>query len=351
MNKLIIIGNGFDLSHGLKTRYIDFLLWYLNNAFMELAEKCRYNDELIELICNYRIPVKEFKSIFDFRNHLKENKEIVIKYKYQFFERLLTQLDNPNWVDIESKYYSFLLILYRRLEKANIDNHSAVDRDLDALNDCFDIIKAKLNEYLSIIESNSIKQNKEIKEHFLSIIGEVPNGKPNDMHILNFNYTSTIEIYKEHFDSINYEINYIHGKLDDKKNPIIFGYGDEMDTYYEKIERLNLNGFLKNFKSFGYFKTSNYQNFSRFIDTFPFRVYVFGHSCGLSDRILLNSIVEHKNCSSIKLFYYQKNEFDDDYFEKTQELSRHFKSNSKGLMRNIIIPKSDSDPLIKYKLM
>jgi hypothetical protein len=34
---------------------------------------------------------------------------------------------------------------------------------------------------------------------------------------------------------------YIHGKLGDKSNPIIFGYGDEMDLYYEKIEHLNNN--------------------------------------------------------------------------------------------------------------
>ena len=28
MNRLVIIGNGFDLAHGLKTRYEDFINWY-----------------------------------------------------------------------------------------------------------------------------------------------------------------------------------------------------------------------------------------------------------------------------------------------------------------------------------
>ncbi len=32
MNKLLIIGNGFDLAHGLKTSYNHFLLWYLDQA-------------------------------------------------------------------------------------------------------------------------------------------------------------------------------------------------------------------------------------------------------------------------------------------------------------------------------
>ena len=28
MNRLIIIGNGFDMAHGLKTSYMDFINWY-----------------------------------------------------------------------------------------------------------------------------------------------------------------------------------------------------------------------------------------------------------------------------------------------------------------------------------
>ena len=28
MNRIILIGNGFDLAHGLKTRYEDFIDWF-----------------------------------------------------------------------------------------------------------------------------------------------------------------------------------------------------------------------------------------------------------------------------------------------------------------------------------
>ena len=28
MNRIVLIGNGFDLAHGLKTRYEDFINWY-----------------------------------------------------------------------------------------------------------------------------------------------------------------------------------------------------------------------------------------------------------------------------------------------------------------------------------
>ena len=32
MNRLVLIGNGFDLAHGLKTRYEDFINWYNTNV-------------------------------------------------------------------------------------------------------------------------------------------------------------------------------------------------------------------------------------------------------------------------------------------------------------------------------
>ncbi len=70
--------------------------------------------------------------------------------------------------------------------------------------------------------------------------------------ILNFNYTKTPNQYLSERDEI---IN-IHGELNNDKNPIIFGYGDEVDKKYAEIEDLNENEFLKHIKSFDYFKTS-----------------------------------------------------------------------------------------------
>ena len=133
-------------------------------------------------------------------------------------------------------------------------------------------------------------------------------------------------------------------------NPIVFGYGDEMDPHYEKIENLNNNEFLRNIKSFGYSRTDNYQRVLRFIEGKynPFTVKILGHSCGLSDRILLNTIFEHPNCKAIKIYYYQKSETENDYFEKTQEISRHFKASGKGDMRTKIVPFSQSVPLLPF---
>jgi hypothetical protein len=35
MNRLYLVGNGFDCAHGMPTRYSDFILWYIKSCFEE----------------------------------------------------------------------------------------------------------------------------------------------------------------------------------------------------------------------------------------------------------------------------------------------------------------------------
>jgi Bacteriophage abortive infection AbiH len=50
MNRLILIGNGFDLAHGMKTSYKDFMIWYLKSSFSEAYSKYKYEDSLVEIV-------------------------------------------------------------------------------------------------------------------------------------------------------------------------------------------------------------------------------------------------------------------------------------------------------------
>ncbi|MCK5337887.1 MAG: hypothetical protein KAJ50_03710, partial [Bacteroidales bacterium] len=265
MNKLVLIGNGFDLAHGLKTKYSDFILWYLKDVVGSLVRVKSYSDDLIHAYTQHNFDNIDLNSVADFHKFLETYKSHVnIKYNYPFIEQLIKQSGDPKWVDIESMYYHSLLKIYRVLEKANIDSHPRTDGEIKDLNDCFDAIKKKLIEYLSLVDNEDIEIKDDIKQHFKEELWTDSRDSAR-LHFLIFNYTSTIEKYLRIFDPNTFTVNYIHGKLNDDRNPIIFGYGDEMDTYYEKIERLNNNEFLKNIKSFDYFKTTNYQEFSNFI--------------------------------------------------------------------------------------
>jgi len=352
MNKLILIGNGFDLAHGLKTKYNDFILWYFNNILKSLVERDEFSDQLFEISFSQGRVINfpnRADSITQFKELLEYYKDF-LKYRFKcaLFDILFKKTIEPNWVDIESEYYSYLKNLYIQLERHDFSNFENIEKQVKSLNNDFEFIKVKLQEYLSTVESTTKSQIPDITEHFRKHFSTVPNAQSSLM-FLNFNYTSTIKIYLQELKHKQYKVNYIHGKLDDETNPIIFGYGDEIDSYYQKIENVNNNAFLKNFKSFGYLITYNYQDFSRFLDNDSFEVYILGHSCGLSDRTMLNKIVEHKNCRVIKIFYYERSSTENDYIEKIHELSRHFSPVNKGRMRDIIKPLSNSVPLVKCK--
>ena len=143
--------------------------------------------------------------------------------------------------------------------------------------------------------------------------------RPERIMLLSFNYTSTAKMY----GNFNLEFNYIHGELEHPKN-IIFGYGDELDRHYQDILDRNDNELLKNVKSVKYLETRHYHDMLEFLMSAPFQVLIMGHSCGNSDRTLLNTVFEHENCVSIKPFYHKWEGGGDNYLELVQNISRNF---------------------------
>ncbi len=348
MNKLVIIGNGFDLAHGLKTKYSDFVLWYLNKRFEE--QNTPKKNDLVDISDNYQYV--EFKSISEFIEKTKST-YFTVEYNFDFFRQIIlsTQL---NWVDIELEYYKQIKIISGKVEENSSGQLNGSQKSkLEKLNKCFDLIKFELEEYLSTIsvEKWDIDLPPEIKGIFENcLIKDHMKNDGENIYFLNFNYTNTIVNYIDIFKLRKSEVNYIHGKLNKKNNPIIFGYGDETDKNYEKIEDLNENEFTRYFKSFSYLTTSNYQDLFEYLGKEEFEVHIMGHSCGLSDRVLFNHIFEHDNFKKVQLYYYQfgEKDYENDFFQKTQELSRHFKLNSKHRMRTRIVPFNKSSPLTKF---
>ena len=108
MNKLFLIGNGFDLAHGLKTKYSEFILWYLNKAFQKAVEtNSSYDDKLLKIYFTNPIRLNPFNSVNDFKE-VKKVSGINVQFEHQFIEDIISHTLRFNWVDIELKYYSYL---------------------------------------------------------------------------------------------------------------------------------------------------------------------------------------------------------------------------------------------------
>ena len=68
-----------------------------------------------------------------------------------------------------------------------------------------------------------------------------------------------------------------------------------------------------------------------------------GHSCGLSDKTMLNTLFEHKNCISIKPYYYVNAKDEDNYLDIVQNISRNF--SDMKLMRDRVVNKTYCETL------
>ena len=385
MNRLVIIGNGFDLAHGLPTSYRDFIDDYWKNVIEEIKNQKVYKDDLYSLKLNlsgigeqrrddFNNDVVCYQTLQHFTELYKEycTKKII----NGFFMHLTDLVITENWVDVENEYYRKLKIIVKNtsLSKADKMEQTII------LNKEFEQVKNLLEKYLKekvvekyhfsisgtneinkfnnifypdILQPNKIASWKETfskddKEYINELI-KVGKDKDVKVRFLNFNYTPTLRSYfcmnsDFYFDSEFF----IHGKLGDENNKINFGFGDEMDDDYKMIENIDENEYLKHFKSFQYFQNDTYKKLLDFVESEKFEVYIMGSSCGLSDRTLLNTIFENINCRSIKVFYYQKMDGNDNFTELTQNISRHFKD--KTLMRSKIVHKSPNHIMPKIQL-
>lgn len=409
MNRLVLIGNGFDLAHGLNTSYADFIEWYWDKRVMKMSKT--YAKESTDSLCSFKYMGEGhlFSFFFDHPAVSKEKgygKEFIesildsnmFETKFSpFFKNICTSIETKGWVDIENEYYELL----KQYALDNM-NEEARMKFLKSLNNQLDYLKGLLIQYLAEITEQDPKIIKSISheiyapferedmsvhanydmfkeeqwdwenrrdkcEELMAVLEKYGYGVkecmewvkawiedkqgstkypiafllPKNIMLLNFNYTHTAQIYKKTDDS--FEEIHIHGDIDDKEH-VIFGYGDEMHSDFGKLKEREDEECLRNVKSIRYLETSNYKKILRFIESEQFQVVIMGHSCGRSDRTLLYTIFEHRNCASIKLCYYRKEDGTDDYLEKIQNISRNFVSMEN--MRDVVVPKSQCKPLV-----
>lgn len=347
MNRLIIIGNGFDLAHGIKTSYKDFVLDYLCESIKKFNNNLFYSDEFIDI---YKSLYETYNSDPNFNltpastlnyinNDLNRNSAVEFKINSTILNKSLSKIDTLNWVDLEIEYFNELIFV-KSIYKTNPNKIKTINNELETL-------KQKLVEYLVEQQSNFTNgfNKKPLIDCFTELVysHEVvtmeleKNERPNNLFFLNFNYTNTFETYYDECRNvIPSEFDYIHGDLYSGHGNPIFGFGDELDKRYLEFEDEKNNELFRHIKSFEYLKNKNYYRLIRFLESDDYQVQIYGHSCGLSDRTMLNTIFENDNCKSIKIFYHEREDGTNDYTEKTYEISRHFKD--KGIMRKKIVP-------------
>lgn len=330
VNKLIMVGNGFDLAHGLRSGFNHFIFDYIQNALKILAKDWQYSDSQVQLKNSNTDPFKITYGLVD-SNCMDRFDKIYDKYiKSKLLEKIIIEIESKKWVDIEVSFYDMLIPYLIN------NNHDGIkDRNIE-----LEQIRLSLIKYLRDEEKREIiEPNSDLLSQFAEPIfkGDVLlNTIEDDMisansyYFLNFNYTNILKKYVEKMPPNTSTLNHIHGALntdDSNGQDPIFGFGDEFDKNYSAFEDLRDDSAFEHIKSFKYLEAENYRNLMEFVESNPFQVSIFGHSCGVSDRTMLNKIFEHENCISIKTYYYQNGNWND-YTTKNYSIARCFKDKS-----------------------
>lgn len=326
-DKILVIGNGFDLAHGLKTRYKDFI------DFIKLEEP--------KMLSRYKEDNKLGEE--NIKGNIKKIKELAQSNIWiEYFNNRIDDTDcrwgngiNENWIDFENEISEFIQaleiikeynpnnklkeeVIYKKGEVGIGDllkkgkfiesklvkvNTSSLTKDrykkiiieplikfLNELIDCLEL-------YLELEENRTCTE----KIEFIQNI--------NANKLLSFNYTNTyFKIYgKEGIEYI--EDNFIHGKIrndSESDNNIVLGI-DEYLTEPIDSEGLDFIEFKK------YFQRIYKKNGCIYKDWLCSSkekkdVHIFGHSLDITDGDVLKELICNEY-TKVYVYYHNKEQY------------------------------------------
>ena len=332
MNRIIIVGNGFDLAHNLKTKYENFINWY-----WEKTLKCLQNSAAIvsdDGLCYIKLEPGRYHMYHYFKKTIFLNEIcnyiVSLKCNYNYVEkvdvspflvRISQSIETKGWVDIEADYYAMLVeckgkkdeleklnkgfvviqnllveylteieekeifkkMLIKKVREKMLSPFSAKEMSIEAKDKWFAFLENRfkgddfINRVKLYVSSNVTRKVSKVRE-FLSayreqvrylgiesVVDILPEMLyPDRIMLLNFNYTKTADLYLP--KSGRFLVNHIHGELS-KPESVIFGYGDESDDEYKKLQKINDNEYLRHIKTNRYLETPNYRDLLSFIDS------------------------------------------------------------------------------------
>lgn len=350
MNKIVLIGNGYDIAAGVNTSYKSFTLYllkkYMINAMSDTIDTPLFycprihmsNIDQAKAVINSFSMLEKLVEAFSYGTNKHTYHAMVIK---GMFKSMIDQYSMNNWVDIEHLYFKRLVEAHKYSKDHRVSGGNPDYSRIINLNDQL----AEIQKELSIFLNEEMKNfNKVAAVESMRVLHEQIspiNLKSTDTDDLirllsddvttyiSFNYTPVIStILFELRKFIKYRFIAIHGTISIADYPMIFGYGDDTTPEFEQFELDTEDHALINMKTSKYPLNGQYQNVLEVLESGEYEVYIVGHSCGISDRTLLQTIFENPNCTQIHVYHFKGLE---EFSKKAMAIQRNFKN--KGLYR------------------
>lgn len=314
---ILIIGNGFDIAHGLPTKYRDFLrvcetakiaevFWVDGKPSDSIRGLNKLQSEEIKDICS----TMGYDIWSEFVELISENNWI--EY-FQFRKAVIGE----DWIDLEQEIKNILEMVYEYMEQSKdekINKDIVYDTKIKKICEQYidqeeSITYRKLFEHLLSENKKLIRALELYMDGFINRKGveKIPYiAKKTIDRVLSFNYTNT---YAGRYD-FKTECCYLHGKANvtrkGKDCNLVLGFDDHyleeekvkpelipFEKYYQRIVNRTGNQYLDWLEKMNNDSKNN--------------IYIYGHSLGLSDGDVLRTFILHKK---VRVFIYYYDELD-----------------------------------------
>lgn len=309
-NNILVIGNGFDLYHDLKTNYTDFVKFceeLLETEKGTKGKKWAISNSFVN--CFIKV-ISENQKWIDCEREIEKIVVMFLKIMYDrnVFDIMPCNIEKNN-TSLESYEFDILRLMNRFCEKSDAQKIKMRDiyfKAYDGINKklVMEKLKGDLDDLIKLfkyyLEKKVINQPVKIFSKQIE--------KINPDYVINFNYTNTCEQY-----GVNrQDICYIHGSVQD--NNMVLGIRDidekDIDSIYFKkfFQRIQKHTDVIQWNRFG--ENQSLTEIMREATT-----YFFGHSLSKTDGDIIRGIYE--NSCKIIIFHLNGQK---DYEEKVINL-------------------------------
>ena len=353
--EILLIGNGFDLAHGLPTSYKNFLEFcerarriYTYKESASVAEYARqnlYGWKMSDEIKGRLVDAYEHRSCIkayapDGTYHLNVtttcgpldelNTHVSHNAWLEYFLNCSSYI-GENWIDFESEISRVIQTLDS--VRVMVNNGGSVmdiqDSRTDILKAIADSSRVKaqnvfrdvkaIDRFAGFLNTELERLIRALEIYIAEFVGKILISTKNadiealnPTHVLSFNYSDTYRRVYGQGKRIEYD--YIHGKADILKNMassnLVLGIDEYLgdDRKDKELEFLTFKKFYQRI----YKSTGN--RYLKWIDDIrnvglnP-TLYIFGHSLDVTDKDILKLLICNDNVQT-KIFYYRENEDD-----------------------------------------
>lgn len=332
---ILVLGNGFDLAHGLKTKYKDFLD-YTDELVVAIPGRYNYinnlgSDPKNNIKDYFGDLMKKYGTNPEIRNRIDEQCKLIENNKWICHFKNVSIREG--WVDFEREISRVIKIVDEARIKIDESNRGGSNTPVSVE----PYQQKTLNIFAETLESFSPKDIEQIKEIMLTDLNRLTrclelyfDGYIDHLEIvqkidcinalqidrvISFNYTRT---YEKIYGNAKIQYDYIHGRAgigsDLESCNLVLG----IDEYLDEQRRNADNAFVE-FKKFyqRIFKKTGCEyrkwlgNFNHANAMTPkaspakMNIYFYGHSLDVTDKDIIAKLIRQKNATTT-IFYHSR---------------------------------------------